>query len=140
MRLVLDTNVVASGLLWQDGTPAQLLDVAEQGRVDLFTTTRLLAELARILARPKFARAVAASRLSVAELVLGYAELTTVVTPAEIPPTSPDPDDDRVLACALAAHADLIVSGDKKHLLPLGSFHSMPIVAPREALERVATA
>lgn len=44
MRLVLDTNVVASGLLW-NGAPAQLLDAARVGEVELFTSTRLLAEL-----------------------------------------------------------------------------------------------
>ncbi len=59
------------------------------------------------------------------------------VTPAEIVPTSIDPDDDAVLACALPAGADLIVSGDPD-LLNLKRFHGMPIVSPREAVTRSA--
>ena len=63
MRLTLDTNVVASGLLW-DGTPAQLIDAAQAGEVELFTSRALLAELVRILQRAKFSKAIAASGLA----------------------------------------------------------------------------
>lgn len=134
---MLDTNVVASGLLWAGGPPAQLIEAAETGAIELVTSKPLLAELARILARRKFARAVAASTLSVDALVLGYAELTTIVEPAEIAPTSTDPDDDAVLACALAAQADLVVSGDPD-LLNLKRFHDIAIMTPRQAVERIA--
>lgn len=72
MRLVLDTNVVTSGLLW-GGTPARLLDVAQAGHVELATGRWLLAELDRVLRREKFSRAIAASGLTSADLVLGYA-------------------------------------------------------------------
>ncbi|GHU34414.1 putative toxin-antitoxin system toxin component, PIN family protein [Betaproteobacteria bacterium] len=134
MRLVLDTNVAASGLLW-GGAPAQLLDAALIGEIELFTSVSLLAELAGILARVKFAKALTATGLSREELVLGYAELATIITPADIPPTiAADPDDDQVLACALAARADLIVSGDR-HLYSLGShYQGIAIVRPAEAL------
>ena len=134
MRLVLDTNVVASGLLW-NGAPARLLDAAQTGELELFTSTRLLAELAGILARNKFAKAIAATGLPREELVLGYAELATVIAPAAIPPTiAADPSDDQVLACALTANADLIVSGDK-HLHSLGGkYNGIRIVRPAEAV------
>lgn len=137
MRLVLDTNVAASGLLW-GGTPAQLLDAAQIGEVELFTSAVLLAELAGILKREKFAKALAATGLSVEELVLGYAALATVIMPAEIPPTiAADPGDDLVLACALAAKADLIVSGDK-HLHSLGEhYQGIAIVRPAEAMRLI---
>ena len=136
MRLVLDTNVVASGLLWGQWPPSRLIEAAQAGEVELFASKTLLAELTRILARKKFARSLATSTLSIDELVLGYAELTTIVNPAEIAPTSSDPDDDHVLACALAAGADLIVSGDPD-LLNLKQFLTLPIVTPREAVERI---
>ncbi len=94
----------------------------------------MLAELTRILQRAKFAKAIVASGLPLDELVLGYAELATLVTPMPIPATVPnDPDDDHVLACALAAEADLIVSGDND-LLTLKLFREIPIVTAAEAM------
>jgi len=138
MRLVLDTNVVASAVLW-GGVPRQLLQAGREKRVSLFTSIRLLAELTDILVRPKFERKLAASGLTIEQIVDRYAELAAVVQPAAIAPTVlDDPDDDQVLACAVAARADLIVSGDRRHLLPLGSFEGMPIVSPAEALRIIS--
>ncbi len=138
MRLVLDTNVVASAVLW-GGVPRLLLQAGREKRVSLFASIRLLAELTDILVRPKFERKLAASGLSIEQIVDRYAELAAVVQPAVIAPTVlDDPDDDQVLACAVAARADLIVSGDRRHLLPLGSFEGMPIVSPVEALRIIS--
>ena len=137
MRLVLDTNVVASGLLW-GGAPAQLLDAAQVGEIELFTSRPLLAELSNILIRIKFAKAIAATGLPHGDLVLGYAELASVVEPAQIALTiAEDPADDEVLACAIAAHADLIVSGDK-HLHSLGGqYKGITIIRPAEATRMI---
>lgn len=138
MLWVLDTNIVASGLLW-NGTPARLLDAAQRDEVALFTSRILLAELVRILRREKFAKAIAASGLTLDALVLGYAELATPVTPALIAPMIlDDPDDDHVLACALAAQADLIVSGDH-HLLDLKTYQDIHIVTASEALQLITS-
>ena len=133
MRLVLDTNIVASGLFW-GGNPAQLIDAANLGEIEIFTSCPLLAELSNILARRKFAKVVAASGLSIEELVLGYVALTTIVIPAEITLTiKADPADDQVLACAMSANADWIVSGDK-HLHSLGGiYQGIKILSPAEA-------
>jgi uncharacterized protein len=136
-RLTLDTNVVASGLLW-DGASAALIDGAREGRFQLFTSMVLISELARILRRTRLARAVASSGYSVDELVLGYAELAVVIEPAVISPVIlRDPADDHVLACALAAGADIIVSGDGD-LLELKAYQSMPVLAPARALDYLA--
>jgi putative PIN family toxin of toxin-antitoxin system len=136
MRLVLDTNIVASGLLW-GGNPAQLLDAAQLGEIELFTSRPLLAELSNILIR-QFAKAIEASGLSIEALVLGYAELTTVVRPAAIAAAvAADPADDQVLACTVSAQADLIVSGDR-HLLDLGgTYQGIRIATPAEAVQLI---
>lgn len=136
MRLVLDTNVVASGPLW-NGTPAQLIEAARADEIEVFTSRESLAELTRIPRRAKFAKAIAAGGLSLDDLVLGYAELAQLVHPLPIAPVVlRDPDDDRVLACAVAANADLIVSGDQ-HLLDLKDYQGIPIVSAAQALARL---
>jgi uncharacterized protein len=134
MLWVLDTNIVASGLLW-NGTPARLLDAAQADEVALFTSRTLLAELTRILRREKFNKAITASGLSLDALVLGYAELATPVIPVSITPVIlDDPDDDHVLACALTAQVDFIVSGDH-HLLDLKTYQNIRIVTASAALQ-----
>ena len=136
MRLVLDTNAALSGLLW-GGTPGRLIDAAEAGQIDLVSSAALLAELQGVLSREKFARQFAKRGLTVADVFDGYAALAPIVTPAVIAPTiTRDPADDQVLAAALAASADLIVSGDA-HLLDLKSFKGIAIVTAREAIERL---
>lgn len=136
MRLVLDTNVVASALLW-GGLPRRLLQAGRERRATLFTSPALLEELDDILRRHKFAKKIEASGFSVDGLVGRYAELAKPVRPALIPPTiQADPDDDQVLACAVAAHADMIVSGDH-HLLDLQNFAGVLIVTVAEAARRL---
>lgn len=136
MRVVLDTNVVASGLLW-DGVPARLIDAGKSARIELSTSRVLLAELTRILRRPKFAKIIGAGDITVDDLVLGYAEIAVEVIPARMNPViTADPDDDHVLACALAAQADLIVSGDSD-LLNLKRYQNIDIVTAGDALSRI---
>ncbi len=136
MRVVLDTNVVASGLLW-NGVPAQLIDAGQAVRIELFTSRALLAELTRIFRRPKFAKIIGAGNVTVDDLVLGYAEIAVEVIPARMMPViTVDPDDDHVLACALAAQADLIVSGDSD-LLNLKRYQNIDIVTAGDALSRI---
>jgi putative PIN family toxin of toxin-antitoxin system len=114
MRIVADTNTVLSGLLWQ-GPPRRLLDLARQRAFTPCTSLTLLAELAEVIGRDKFAQRVRAAGLSAAELLQDYERLAEIVEPTPLPaPVSRDPDDDHVLACALAAQAELIVSGDKR--------------------------
>ena len=133
MRVVADTNTIVSGLLWK-GAPRAFLDAAREGRISLYTSATLLEELAKVLPRAKFAKRVAASEMSIERLARRYARLAQRIVPAEIKPTvADDPDDDAVLACALAAQADLIVSGDKR-VRNLKSYHGIRIVNVNEAL------
>lgn len=135
MRLVLDTNVVASAILW-GGTPRLLLQAARDKRVDLFTSVPMLAELTDILGRRKFANKIAASKLTVDQLVDGYAQLAALVRPMPTPRIAPDPDDDVVIGAALAATADLVVTGDKS-LLTVSEHQGVRIVGVMQAIERI---
>ena len=135
MRVVLDTNVVASALLW-GGVPRLLLHAGREKRVDLFTSAALLAELTDILGRRKFDKKIAASTLTVDQIVDRYVAL---VRPTPTPRIAPDPDDDVVIGTALAARADLIVTGDKP-LLTVAEYQGVRIVGVSQALEMVGTA
>ena len=96
MRVVLDTNVVASAFLC-GGTPRLLLQAARERRIELFTSTAMLAELTDILGRRKFASKIAASGMTIDQLVDSYAQLAALVRAAPIARVAPDPDDDVVL-------------------------------------------
>ena len=131
MRAVADTNIVVSGLMWR-GNPRRVLDAARAGDLDLFTTAVLLAELEDVLGREKFAGRLASAGVAPRDLVLGYAALASVIEPAEIEPVIlTDPDDDAVLACAVAAHTEVIVSGDSD-LLSLKQYQGIRIVTAAE--------
>ena len=135
MRMVLDTNVVASAILW-GGTPRLLLQASRDKRVDLFTSTPMLAELTDILGRRKFATKVSASLLTIDRLVEDYAQLAAVVRPAATPRVAPDPKDDVVIGTALASKAEMIVTGDKS-LLSVIEHESVRIVGVAQAIEAI---
>ena len=137
MRLVLDTNVVASSMLW-GGSPMRLLQARREKRVDLYTSTALLAELTDVLSRSKFDKKLAAAMLTADGLVDRYAELAQVVRPTAIPRTAPDADDDVVIGTALAARADLLVTGDRL-LRSVGQYQGVRIVTVAEACQALAT-
>ena len=136
VRLVLDTNVVVSALIW-DGPPERLLDLAVSGEIALFSSAVLLDELARVLERGKFIAALASRDLTPAFLTRRYGAVTTLVRPMPVGRTVPaDPDDDHVIATALGARADAIATGDR-HLLELDPYHGIRILAPAAVLELV---
>ena len=137
LRLVLDTNVVVAGLLW-NGPPRQLLEAAIAGEVELFSSAVLLDELAHTLAYAKFAGRIEAFGTHITALVAQYTALVSLVAPAGVPRiVANDADDDHVIAAAVAARAELIVTGDRKHLLPIGSHQGIAIVTAREVGEQL---
>ncbi len=136
MRLVLDTNVVVSGLLW-NGAPRTILEMCCEALHSAFTSVALLQELMETPARAKFSGKIGASGFSSAELVDRYARTVCVVRPAAVPRLAPDVDDDVVIGTAVAARADPIVTGDLG-LLSVGSFTSGRFVKVTEALDVIA--
>jgi uncharacterized protein len=136
VRAVLDTNVLVSGLLWS-GAPHQLLEQVRNGALSIVTSPALLAELSETLARPKLAAVLARADTRPEDLLAALGQVAEVIAPPPLPePISRDPDDDAVLALAVAAQADVIVSGDHD-LLVLGSHASIAIIGAAEAVRRV---
>jgi putative PIN family toxin of toxin-antitoxin system len=134
VRIVLDTNVVLSALPWR-GTPYRLFEAARQReQIELFTSTALLEELAEVLLRPAPAKRLAAIGRTARQVLANYVDAADLVTPLAVPTViAADPDDDHVIAAAVAAEADLIVSGDR-HLLDLGTHDGIRVLSPAQAL------
>lgn len=136
-RTVPDTNIIISGLLWR-GNPRRILDAARDGIIELFTSPVLLEELEDVLSREKFVARLAAANVTVQDLVSGYSALATVIEAEAIEPVIlVDPDDDAVLACALSADAEVIVSGDGD-LLDLKKHEDIRILTATEFLVELA--
>lgn len=136
MRLVLDTNVVVSAVIW-GGTPLKLLQAAVEGDIELYTSPPLLDELREVLDREHLASRLAQQRSSVEQAIGLYGELAISVSPLHTPRAVPnDADDDHVIAAALAAGADLVVSGDRD-LLSMGNHEGIAIVSAAAAVLRI---
>lgn len=126
VRVVIDTNVVISALLF-GGTPGKLVALWETGRIQPFATPAVIDEYLRVLAYPRFRLSEAEIEYLLYRRILPYFE---IVEPQPGPPViTEDPADDAFLYCAVAAGAAAIISGDH-HLLALGVFRGIPIVAP----------
>ena len=125
MRVVLDTNVWVSGLL-RPGLVTTVTDAAIAGRYQALISAVLLHELSAVLRRPRFAIPTEA----IEPLLHEIHEACEMVEPtATLRVVREDPADNRVLECAMAGHADLIVSGDH-HLLNLREHAGIPISSP----------
>ena len=138
LRLVLDTNIVVAGLLW-NGPPRCLVEWAIDGEaVALYSSPVLLDELAHTLGYSKFTGRIQTFGTSIEALVAQYAALVSLVIPASVPrAVVNDADDDHVIAAAVAARAEFIVTGDRKHLLPIGNHQGVAIVTARELADRL---
>lgn len=138
MKLVLDTNIVVSALLW-GGEPYKFIRAATEGDITLYASAALLAELRNVLGREHLASRLAAQRSSVERALGLYADLVVHVVPLTTPRVVPnDADDDHVVAAAVTARAEFIVTGDR-HLLSLLDHQGIDIVRVGEALARIAT-
>mgnify|MGYP001384115119 CR=1 FL=1 len=138
MRIVLDTNVVLSALLWR-GTPYQLLEaIRNRSETRLFTSPALLDELAGVLTRSSPTKRLAVIGKTARAVLADYVEAAEVVEPEHVPRVVPnDADDNQVIAAAVTAGADWIVSGDAD-LLSMGSYQGIPIITAAQAVEQIA--
>ena len=126
---VADTNIYISALLF-GGTCEAVLGLARAGLLDLYDSPAIEREFRRIL-REKFRW----TGLQVRDAVLELRLITTRIHPTlHLSGVVQDADDHRILECAVAARADYLITGDKRHLQPLKQFRGTRIVSPRECL------
>jgi uncharacterized protein len=131
LRVVADTNIFISALMF-GGVPGSFLDLAFLRAFLLVTSPALLDELDEKL-RAKFEVSPGDAELIKARLESCALVVTPDIVLAVI---KEDPDDDRVLECAVAGGADYLVSGDR-HLLKLVSYVGIPIITVRQFMDAI---
>lgn len=136
MNLILDTNIVVSGIIWR-GPPHELFERVLAGEATAWTCAELHAELLQVLNYPKLRILLETRGLDPTKIVERYAALCRWVRTAPLAkPICRDPQDDCLLACALAARADALVSGDDD-LLSLRAVEEIPILTAVGCLQRL---
>ena len=132
---MLDTNILVSALISGDGPPGRVLASIKQEGLTLVTSAVQIDELRNVLGRERLRPRIRPEEAQ--DLIRNLEAVGEVVTDLSDVSVSPDPDDNPILAAAIAGRADLIVSGDKKHMLALGRVQGIPIVTAAVAVDRL---
>ena len=135
MKVVIDTNVWLSALLW-GGQPNLIIQLIEQKQIQAISSENILTELTDILQKPKLQKRLDRLRITAEEIVIIAKILMTLVVIEEvIIPELRDPKDQMVLATAISGNAKIVISGDKD-LLVLHPYGNISILLPQEFLAR----
>ncbi|WP_271254842.1 putative toxin-antitoxin system toxin component, PIN family [Pseudanabaena sp. Chao 1811] len=135
MKVVLDTNVWVSAWLWR-GLPNNLIHLARREEIQICISESLLAELENTLSYKKLQQKIQSLNLTKEQLLIGTREITYIYPIEElIVPDLRDPDDTVVLATAIAASVEVIITGDRD-LLILQEYQNMQIMTATDFLEQ----
>jgi len=135
MRVVFDTNVLVSALLFENSTPAQAFFFAASNG-EILISTDLVNEIHRVIYRPKFNRYISDSQRE--DFMLSLVETGDLVNVTEAIAVCRDPKDNMILELAVSGKADVIVTGDDD-LLALNPFREIAILNPQEFLKMFST-
>lgn len=129
IKVVLDTNILVSAFLFK-GVPGEVFDLAADGKIQLIISPAILGELSQVFSR-KFKMNQSFVKKQI-KTISGTGKI--IVPKIKINVLKYDPDN-KILEVALAGKADFIITGDKKHLLPLKNFRHISIITPQEFME-----
>lgn len=136
-RLVIDTNIIVSGLITTATPPAQIIDAVHAKKVILLVSDEVVLEYLRVLECPyirKYKKITDEAIRDLTSLFIGIAERVEVFLPIQ---KSKDPDDDKFLSLAVEGKADFLLTGDKGDLLSLKNIEGIPIITAREAIQKL---
>jgi hypothetical protein len=138
LRVVIDTNVIVSGILSRKGAPAALLMAWRERRFLLLSSSDIVAEVRAVVQYPRIRDKYHVSNDEIEQTItlLEHDALLVAGDPSVAGSIPEDPKDEMFLACALDGQADVIVSGDH-HLLDLGSYRDIPIMTARQFLDQL---
>ncbi|MBI1928538.1 putative toxin-antitoxin system toxin component, PIN family [Candidatus Poribacteria bacterium] len=130
--VVFDTNILLSGVGWR-GTPYRCLELTRAGKVEGVTCQEILDELVeKLTVKLNFSQSQVTD--TIADL-LSFMRFVSITNAMKV--IAADPDDDKVLECAIVGGATHIVTGDRRHLLPLGSYRGIQIVTAADLLAQI---
>jgi hypothetical protein len=132
LQIVLDTNILISALLRKNTPPYLLYQAWRDFQFELVTSLEQIQELQKVMGYPKLQRYFTAEEARI--MLTGITTYAMSVTSLPIVSYSPDPDDNIILATAIAGRADYLVSGDKSDLLALKKVEDISIITARQAL------
>ena len=136
-RVVVDTNVLISGIIQRSGFPFKGVKLWEDEAIVLITSGETIEEAGRVLNYPKIRERYKLTGDDINRAISNLLRYTVLVNdPPEINAVEDDPDDNKIIATALAGRANYIISGDA-HLLTLKSFRGIEIVTPKKFCEIV---
>jgi putative PIN family toxin of toxin-antitoxin system len=128
MKIVCDSNVIISAMLFPGGAPDKILQLVVSNQIQNHISPDILTEIKHVLDK-KFKLSVFRS-----DEIIGLITQISILTypKLRVNRIQADPSDNRVLECACEAKVETIVTGDKKHLLPLKKFEGIFIVSPAQ--------
>jgi uncharacterized protein len=135
MIVVLDTNIWVSAIIW-GGIPDEIISLQEQRKIEIASSRKLLSELENTFNKKKIQTKLEALQLTTYSAIsLVYESVNIYPIEELVVPELRDPDDTVVLATAIAANAEVIITGDRD-LLILQEYQNMPILTATDFLER----
>jgi putative PIN family toxin of toxin-antitoxin system len=135
--VVLDTNILARGAISRATAVSAIIDAWIAGEFTLATSTHILAELGRVLQKPHFSQRLSSTTVAAYQQLL-TTQATLVPITAQVSGVATHPEDDLVLATAVSARADYLVTRDRQ-LLRLGSYQGVTVLSPTEFLQALTT-
>ncbi len=136
-RLVVDTNIIVSGLLTTSTPPALILNSIQTKKIILLISDEVVIEYLRVLEYPhirKYKKITDETLRDLTSLFIVETERVEILSQVK---KSKDPDDDKFLSLAIEGKADFIVTGDKADLLSLKEIEHIPILTARQAVEKL---
>ncbi len=134
MKITVDTNILISATFWL-GNPHKIIKKVEERALDLVLSTDILREFEEIMRQDKFQLKLKNADITINEVVGKYMEISELVDiSGRVKAVKSDPDDDKVLECAVNGKADFVVSGDR-HLLELEAYCGIRIITAKEMLK-----
>ena len=134
MKVTLDTNVLISGTFWE-GEAYKIIQLIEQGKVKSIISKEILIEYNRVLHSDEIVKKTEEKELSAKTVTIKVIETSTIVNPRKkLQIVLENPDDNKIIECALEGQADFIITYDP-HLLKIKKFHDIIILTPKEFLQ-----